>query len=112
MRDAAGDELSAMEAAYPKNFSQSLALSLERKNKHGGQEYVQARGPDMRVDFAGVHGRVQDHRRSHAGRVRVIAHVRACVRVCMCVSVRCVRLRASPAHHPLYTSLARRPRRT
>ncbi|KAI8474033.1 MAG: ferredoxin-NADP+ reductase [Monoraphidium minutum] len=36
-----GDELHAMEAAYPDNFKLSMALSLEHKNKAGNMEYVQ-----------------------------------------------------------------------
>jgi hypothetical protein len=36
-----GDELRAMESAYPEHFRLDMALSLERKNKQGGLEYVQ-----------------------------------------------------------------------
>jgi hypothetical protein len=32
-----------MEAAYPDNYKLRMALSLVRKNKNGGQEYVQVR---------------------------------------------------------------------
>lgn len=38
-----GDELHAMEAAYPDRFKLFMALSLERKNRKGGLEYVQVR---------------------------------------------------------------------